>query len=67
MSKVVALNPRRTITVHFYYAEEVRELAIEAKSKRYGTEPELLIVETLSGGTVEWPLECVLQVFDEPA
>ena len=66
--KVVALKSKtRKVTVHFLFHDAMRELSLDAKCKRYETEPELLVVETLTGGTVEWPLECVLQVFDEPA
>ncbi len=67
MSKVVALNPRRAVTVHFLYHDEPRELTIDSKGKRYDTEPELLIVETVTGGFVEFPLCVVIQVTDEPA
>ena len=67
-ANVTALKAKlRKITVHFLYHDALRELSIDAKGHRYETEPELLIVETMTGGTVEWPLDCVVQVFDEPA
>ena len=68
MSKVVPLlNPKRTITVRYLDQDTMREVTLAAKGHRYETEPELLIVETLNGGFVEWQLDAVLMVTDEPA
>ena len=68
MSNVAQLKAKlRKITVRYLDQDTMRELTIDAKGHRYETDPALLIVETVSGGFVEWPLDSVLMVIDEPA